>query len=59
MAEVEERSGGESRPWRWNCYPDLVRKNVFPNDLAQAGIKVGRATFTPTSPHVHTGFTPG
>lgn len=35
---------------RWDCYPELVRRNIFPNELAQMGVKdpasIGRPSDT-------------
>ena len=31
------KAAGETN--RWDCYPELTRKNVFPNELNQVGVK--------------------
>ena len=42
------KAGGATS--RWDCYPELVRRNIFPNELSQMGVKdpssIGRPSNT-------------
>jgi hypothetical protein len=33
---------------RWDCYPELQRRNIFPNELAQMGVKDASAIARPS-----------
>ena len=33
---------------RWDCYPELQRRNIFPNELAQMGVKDSSAIARPS-----------